>query len=285
MTYSIIICSRNPYITNELSENIRDTISADYELIIIDNSKSSFSIYKAYNTGIDRSSGDYLVFIHDDILIQTYGWDKIIQKIFQENRELGLLGIAGNTIKTQMPSTWWFGAGLDYIRIIQHDKTNSRILDKDEGFGNNSFAEVAVIDGVFMVMKRDSRIRFDESLTGYHNYDLNLSLIHHSLNKKVGVTKEITIEHLSGGKFNKDWYVSASEFHKKNYDKLPVIKEIVSSKKLKRAEFLNGARFIMGLLDHNLNKEAMYWWFKLLKIKFTAKFHFKVMLGLLKNTF
>lgn len=283
MTYSLIVCTRKSHISNKLKDNIKETISAKYELVIIDNSQKKLSIFEAYNLGIDRSSGDYLIFLHDDILFQTKGWGEIIKKTFNDHRDLGLLGIAGSTIKTKMPSTWWAGPGLNYIRIMQHDQANSKMFDKEEGFNGEFFAEVAVIDGVFMVMKKDQRIRFDESLKGYHNYDLSLSLTHNSIDKKVGVTGEILIEHASGGKINKDWYISASKFHKNNYDKLPIIKSKVSAVKLKNIEFTNGAKFVMGLLDNNLNKEAFYWWVELLKIKLIAKFHFKVITRLLKN--
>ena len=65
---SIIICSRDKSISEELSTNISETINHDYELIVIDNSKNKYSIFEAYNSGIKKSKGLYWCFIHDDIL-------------------------------------------------------------------------------------------------------------------------------------------------------------------------------------------------------------------------
>lgn len=280
---SIIVSSYREELYKALSKNIAATIgNIDFEIIKIDNS-GKMGISKAYNIGAEKAKFNYLLFLHEDVLFRTIGWGEIIKKIFENNKDLGLLGIAGNSIKTKMPSTWWTGPGLNYIRIVQHDKPNSKIFDKNEGFDEKSFVEVAAIDGVLMVMKNDERIKFDENLKGFHNYDLSLSLKHYCLNKKVGATNEILIEHFSGGKIDRDWYLSTSIFHKENSENLPIIKSEVSAERLKNFEFTTGAIFVMGLLENNLNSEALYWWLKLLNMKFIAKFHFKFIKRLLNN--
>jgi hypothetical protein len=46
-----------------------------YELIIIDNKKSAFtSASKAYNSVIKKVSGDYLMFIHQDVYLPSRNW-------------------------------------------------------------------------------------------------------------------------------------------------------------------------------------------------------------------
>ncbi|WP_051228074.1 glycosyltransferase [Gillisia sp. JM1] len=282
---SIIVSSYREELYKDLTKNIAETIGdIDFELIKIDN-PGKIGICEAYNIGAAKSKFNYLLFLHEDVLFRTIGWGEIIKKTFENNKDLGLLGIAGSSIKTKMPSTWWTGPGLNYIRIVQHDKANSKFFDKNEGFNEKSFVEVAAIDGVLMIMKKDERIRFDENLKGYHNYDLDLSLKHYCLNKKVGATNELLIEHFSGGKIDRDWYLSTSIFHKKNRDKLPIIKSEISANRLKNAEFTTGAIFVMGLLDNNLNSEALYWWLKLLNMKFISRFHFKFIKRFLKNSF
>lgn len=71
---SVIICSRAKIIKTNLFENIKNTIGCNYELIVIDNSENKFSIFQAYNLGIEKSLGDYLCFLHDDVFIHTDGW-------------------------------------------------------------------------------------------------------------------------------------------------------------------------------------------------------------------
>lgn len=71
---SCIICSRTSTISNELMQNISSTIGCEYEIITIDNSTNKHNIFQAYNEGIRRAKGEYLCFMHDDILYHTENW-------------------------------------------------------------------------------------------------------------------------------------------------------------------------------------------------------------------
>ena len=52
---SLIICSRHSDISDKLKDNIQKTIIAEYELIVIDNSKNKYSIFSAYNEGVKKA--------------------------------------------------------------------------------------------------------------------------------------------------------------------------------------------------------------------------------------
>ena len=52
---SIIICSRFQSISKELKDNIENTVGVVHEIICIDNSKSQYNIFSAYNEGVKRS--------------------------------------------------------------------------------------------------------------------------------------------------------------------------------------------------------------------------------------
>jgi hypothetical protein len=104
---SVIICSRESNISSSLTDNIDRTIGCVYELIVIDNSDAKYSIFEAYNIGIKKSKSGFLCFLHDDILIHTEDWGVKLKNIFKENKNVGLIGVAGSKIKTKMPSAWW----------------------------------------------------------------------------------------------------------------------------------------------------------------------------------
>src|SRR5690606_937543 len=106
-----------------------------------------------------------------------------VEDIFETNPKVGLLGIAGGKVKTKMPSPWWDGGG-NALRIVQHYKSKPKEL-WNKGFNSSDVVEVAAIDGVFMVMRKDKNIRFDERLKGFHNYDVNLSILIQKERKKV----------------------------------------------------------------------------------------------------
>jgi hypothetical protein len=223
-----------------------------------------------------------LVFLHDDILFQTVGWGGVVQRIFKNNSDIGLLGVAGSNLKTKMPSTW-VGPGKKYVRIIQHYQDNRNSKNFKNGFDHKKLVEAATIDGVLMIMKRNKEVRFDGNLKGYHNYDVDLSVKHHLIKNKVCITSQILIEHFSSGTINKDWYLSTSRYHKAYHCKLPIIiNSEISKRDLLNSEFITGAIFILGLLEYNLKREALYWWVKLIKMKFYSKFHFKFIIKFLK---
>ena len=275
---SVIICSRTPELSNKLEENIANTIGVGFELVVINNSEKQFSIFEAYNLALKKSRGELQVFVHDDVLFHTPNWGAIITEIFDSSDDIGLIGVAGNTIKTQMPSPWWGGPGKKFNCIIQHYEGELPAKQLEYGFNDSSMEEVAVIDGVFMAMKADHRIGFNQKLVGFHNYDLDLSIKHHSFNKKVVVTNQVQLEHFSGGTINKEWYSTTDTFHRLHWDNLPVITSTVMSREeLKMHEFTEGAVFISGLLDMNMKKEAFHWWFVLIKMKPYSKFHFRIL--------
>lgn len=280
---SIIICSRTQVIPVILEDNINSTIGTEYELIVIDNSENKYSIFQAYNLGLLTSKGDYICFIHDDIFIQTNNWGKVIKEIFLINPRVGLLGIAGGNIKSKMPSAWW-DTGQNTLKLVQHYKNKPKEF-WDQGFNDFDLVEVVAIDGVFMVMRSDKRIKFDERLKGFHNYDLYLSLKHHMLNKKIVVTNKIFLEHFSEGSLDKSWFESSSLFHKLYKSYLPVdVNGDYKDENLKKKEFAIGASFVTNLIEQELYSDAIYWWFEVFKLKPIAKFHYRFWKKIIKSS-
>lgn len=211
---SLIICSRTNILPEKFILNIRNSIGSEYELVVIDNSKSQYSIFEAYNLGIKKSAGDILCFIHDDILFHTEEWGNILQSEFEANPSFVLIGVAGSSVKTQYPTGWW-DCETQYkrVNIVQHNK--GKIREDFFGFTDDNLQEVLVIDGVFMALKKTQNVLFDTNLEGFHNYDLSLCCNIRDNGGKIGVTKKILIEHLSIGSLNKNWFFSSLSFHKK----------------------------------------------------------------------
>lgn len=273
---SIIICSRTGRRDEIFYGNIKDTVGCDHEIIVIDNSRNELSIFQAYNKGIGKSKGNIICFIHEDIIIHTSNWGNILKNLFKEHPETGLIGVAGTRVKTKMPSGWWDCAQtLRAVNIIQHLQ-NGTIENWEYGFENGAHTGVVAIDGVFMSMKKDERIMFNEELKGYHNYDLNLSLEHLKYGKSILVTNQILIEHFSEGKLDHSWYKSTYDFHRFYKNSLPAVLPGVINKKWTRAlELNNGKYFIEGLVKHNFKQEAFILWLQWVRLNPLSKFHFR----------
>ena len=268
---SIIICSRTATISTKLYENIKSTIGCEYELIVINNFENNYSIFEAYNIGIEKSIGKYLCFIHDDILFHTRNWGLKIKEIFKSDNKIGLIGVAGAKIKTKMPSAWWdCPENKRVVNIIQHVE-NNKVEKWELGWRENKIEEVAVIDGVFMVGLRNEKIKFNsENLKGFHNYDLNFSLEYYKKKYKIVVSKEIILEHFSPGIVDDKWLVSALNFDK-HYRKLLPIQINKNKEELIDLELKNGSYFCNELLRNGYTKEAFYYWIKLIILQPTSK--------------
>ena len=262
---SIIICSIEEYRLVQLKENIAKSIgSIDYEIIVINNLIQKLDIAVAYNRGIENSKFPYLIFLHEDIIFHTQDWGKIVLKYF-ENSKVGLLGVAGSRIKTEIPSGWWHQRSKHILmNIIQHPE-NGKKQNIQFGFEGRTESEVVVIDGVFMAARKTENIRFDENLSGFHNYDQSISLLYRKNQYKVLVTNKILIEHFSEGNKNEEWIDSLVRFHHKYNSHFPQVVENGKIEKEDRA--FSCLRFIYNCRNNHKKSLAFKYWLKYLMIK------------------
>jgi hypothetical protein len=224
---SIIICFRDQELLNTVLQSAASTIGLPYEVVAIDNSKGSYSIFEAYNLGINRSAYNYLCFMHEDITFITEDWGQKVITAFENNPKMGLLGIAGSSYKPAVPSGWSFESASRenmYINIMQYHKGNdigNKIYCNPH---NQHISQVASIDGVWFCTTRAvvDQIKFDEqTFSGFHCYDVDfsLSVLQHY---EVAVTFEILINHFSGGSFNDSWTTETLKLHDKWRHLFPV---------------------------------------------------------------
>lgn len=278
---SIIICSRTPTISNDLSENIKKTLGCEYELIVIDNSQNKYSIFEAYSLGIERSTNDYLCFIHDDVLLHTMNWGLFVKDIFEQNKKLGLLGVAGAKSKTKMPSAWWdCPEDQKVMNIIQHHKDKVKEIH-NFGFDKEQDVHVVVIDGVFMAMRKDCRISFCTKMKGYHTYDLNISFEYKKYGYDIIVTNKILLEHFSSGVIDKNWIYATYKMHNLYQKELPLF--VIGNEVSKSYEIINAQRFINKSLNFGFKKIAVSVWFQLFFLEPISKYNIRFWKNIIKK--
>jgi hypothetical protein len=218
---SIIISSYQEGFYNALEKNIAETIGIPYEIIKIHNPKL-IGICDAYNRGIADANYDYLLCVHEDVLFHTENWGVTLVNIFEKDTNIGLIGIAGATEKSKFPSAFWHTEKEKiFISVIQHYNNGSR-----KHYSTNNFTspehEVAVIDGVFIALKKSNNIFFNDEIKGFHCYDLGISIDSFSNGLKVVVTNQILLEHFSIGKTDKEFIYRCIDFHQLYRSKLPI---------------------------------------------------------------
>lgn len=222
---SIIICSINKILLEQLKLNIEHTIGVPFEIIAIDNKGTGNGICKVYNEGGKRATFSILCFLHEDTLFATNDWGRLVLEHFKDS-SIGLLGIAGGDTKGIVPSSWSTSFKSNEVNLIQHDTTGnsaSRHILITEEKQLTVTKKVVALDGVFLCTRKQifNRFTFDETnLTGFHGYDIDYSL---QLFGRYGiiVAFDILIHHFSEGKPDKDWVNSAVIVSKKWNKKLP----------------------------------------------------------------
>lgn len=268
---SIIICSRAFNITDRLKSNIEETIGCSYELIIIDNSQNKYSIFEAYNVGLEKSSSGIICFMHDDIFLHSKNWGATLISLFKENPSYGLIGVAGAKIKTRVPSGWWDCKGENMLVNIIQCFPDGRKERQHYGFESEAFHEAVVIDGVFMALRKEVDVRFNSKFQGFHGYDLVLCFEVLAREYKIGVTNEILLEHYSIGNLNSSWLNAVNIIHK-NYRCLLPLKTIDGD--MRDEEKLNCKRLVEFCYELGNWKLFFKFWLKLIFLKPDLRFHY-----------
>lgn len=277
---SVIICSQNKVLENTFEKNILKTIGCDHELIVINNSDNKYSIFEAYNIGISRSTSPYLVFIHEDLVFRSTNWGARIFNLFQEHPQYGVIGVAGSKIKTKTPSGWWdCENNHKLVNIIQHHQDGS-VESQKIGFETNHLEEAAVIDGVFLAYRKLKDVKFNESLEGFHSYDLNICFEVLLKGYKIGVTDLVLIEHFSIGNINAEWLRSTIQIHRLYKKILPLS---INTNKTRETEIFCLERLLNKLIFFKEKKLFMQYWTKLFLINPFSKKHGEVIKTFVKK--
>jgi GT2 family glycosyltransferase len=236
---SIIICSSEPVINKKLTRNIEQTIGCIYELIVISNQNNRYSIFEAYNIGLDKSKFDFCCFMHQDILFHTTDWGQKVLNHF-ENNQIGLIGVAGIKVVTQIPSLWSDRSINNVVNIIQSDKKCQIPTQNNfsEFIGSDESHPVICLDGVWFCLNKSilPGLSFDEKYKGFHFYDMDICMQAQTAGKEVHVIHNVIIEHFSWGSLNKEWALNAFRFFSKWRRDLPIYTADVSKEILLKHE-------------------------------------------------
>jgi len=217
--FSLIICSRNRDISEELKKNISLTIGGyEYEIIVVDNSENKYNIFQAYNIGVERAKYEYLCFMHEDIIYLTANWGDVVTKEF-ENSRVGMLGVMGSYYVGKY-QTYWFDSGFNAGQYYDNARSRKEWPKKVWG------SDVVAVDGLWMCIRRDlftyGKIKWDEkTYKGFHFYDMDMSMQVLYSGFRVKIVEDFFVQHLTEGKFGKSFWMNCMRFHLKWNDFLP----------------------------------------------------------------
>lgn len=201
-------------------KHIGDTIGVKHNVICYPNF-NQFSLSQIYNDAIKKHKVDDCIFVmcHNDIIIKTKGWGKLILTKFN-NSDFDIIGVAGSTY---MPASgmWWEDRS-KMVGIVEHTDGYQTWISQ---YSNEilGIKETVMIDGLFMAFNPDSIVHgFDENFKGFHFYDLAFCIPNYLDGCNIGVTTVIRILHKSIGQTNQQWENNRIQFAQTYAEELPL---------------------------------------------------------------
>jgi len=158
--FSVVTCFNDPKIlrTNLLA-SLQRQHNQIFELIAIDNTDKKFhSVPAALNSGGEAATGEYIMFVHQDVYLCGGSWFDQALNFLQKLPNVGVAGVAGAD---------WNGNNIGFI------------LDRGRYWGNrlNSPSIVQTLDEHLMIIPQTvfKKLKFDE-LFDFHSYGADYCL-------------------------------------------------------------------------------------------------------------
>ena len=219
------------------------------EFIGLENNLGSKGLSEFYNEVINKAKNDYIVFLHDDLVIETKHWGRKILTHFNKS-DYGILGLAGTTTLTDS-GRWWddntkmIGAVMHQGELInpnykeggnQTKMVTRRWLSQYSNNFGKEIIETILVDGLFIAINRKKIKKQFNPEFKFHFYDIDFTFNNHKEDVKVGVIFDILVTHLSIGETNEEWETNRKKFVINQGEKLPhtIIPQIrYNNKKIK----------------------------------------------------
>ena len=189
------------------------------------------SLTSVYNEIQKQITEERILFIHDDVQILTVGWAKELDRLFNDNPEYGIIGVAGSR-DFDSDGAWWIYKNIYgqvvHTKRIKDEKTGQQgttaFITKFSEKIENDLNEVAVIDGLFMAIDRaKASTNFDEHVSGFNFYDIDFCLSNYTTNTtKIGVTTKIKVQHGGVGVIKPEWFENRNLVLSKYKEYLPI---------------------------------------------------------------
>jgi GT2 family glycosyltransferase len=214
---SIIYCTREP--NPQHVNHIKDTSGLKNKIEVIEIINNGESLTKSYNRGLKMVNNRIVVFCHDDIIFEKNGWARKLLENFK-NSDYGIIGIAGTT-NLHESGRWWADP-TKMVGSVKHRNNGKTWESKYSGKFKNKIIETIIVDGLFFAIDKDKiKEEFDESVKGFHFYEIDFCFRNHLKGVKIGVTFDVKVIHKSIGQTNDEWDKNREFFIEKYKEELP----------------------------------------------------------------
>lgn len=202
---SVIISTRK--IDDEYLKHVEKMFSHPNTEILVYENDGVNSLTEIYNIGLEESKNDIVVFMHDDLILETPNMTPKIVKMINKhslNSNYGIIGIAGTD---KLTSGMWWQNRENMFGVVGHIHDGKRHVNHySKGVFNEKLKDVVVVDGLFFIVhKKRIKKNFNEDFKGFHFYDISFCVENYLEGVKIGLTTKFKITHKSIGVPNKQW--------------------------------------------------------------------------------
>jgi hypothetical protein len=226
---SIISIINNNSIAKEFLLRGLSIQNAKYDLILIDNRSSSYkSAAQAYNEGSAKAKGDYLMFIHQDVLLPNCNWLKDTEESLSSLSDLGIAGVAGMIQPTflndfELWTRYRLLKKLDLLKVWYYRYARGNVFHGREkkpwiGKFTSEVISTRTLDELLLIVpaKLFQDLKFDESVCdNWHLYGVDYSLSVSQKCRNVCVLP-YPVVHLSIGHLNEAYFNTLMKLIKKH---------------------------------------------------------------------
>lgn len=199
---SVVISTRK--IDDDYLKHVSKMFSHPKTEILVYENDGEKSLTEIYNIGLENSKNDIVVFMHDDLILETPNMTPKIVKLFDKHPEYGIIGVAGTDNLTS--GVWWQHRE-NMFGVVGHVHEGKKHVNHySKGVFNDKLKDVSIVDGLFfMTHKQRIKKNFNEEFNGFHFYDISFCTDNLLEGVKIGLTTKINLTHKSIGIPNKQW--------------------------------------------------------------------------------
>ena len=216
---SIISIINNDVIAKEFLLRGLSRQNTNYDLILLDNKDFSYkSAAQAYNEGSAKAKGDYLMFIHQDVLLPCRNWLKEAEESLSTISNLGIAGVAGMLQPTfindfELWARYYLLEKLNLIKVWYYRYARGNVFHgREKKFWLGKFTSEVIstrtLDELLLIIPAEvfENSKFDEmTCDDWHLYGVDYSLSASQKCREVCVLPH-SVVHLSTGKVNNAYF-------------------------------------------------------------------------------
>ena len=164
-----IACVNNDRYWDECCYYLSELIVPEgYEIDLLE-IKEAKSMCSGYNEAMQASDAKYKIYLHQDVFITDRFFLQELIEIFENDPEVGMVGLAGN-IKLPADAIVWHGERVHSIYTANN--SDKSMLSQKAEYSQEKIRTVEAVDGLLVATSRDIMWR-EDLFTGWDFYDVS----------------------------------------------------------------------------------------------------------------